>query len=602
MAEVVLLPVVRGVVAKAGDVLVKRITGMWGIDGDRERLERRLVYVQSLLADAAVKSETNLAVKAWMKALKAAAYQADDILDDFQYEALRRESNQSMASKVLGNFTSKNRLVFRHKASRELKNVLEKIEELMSEMKEYELEPRAEVPQVLHRQTHSELDKSSQIFGRDDDMEVVVKLLLDQKDQDIVQVLPIIGMGGLGKTTLAKMVYNDSRVQKHFELKLWYCVSENFEANVVVRSVIELATNGRCDLPDNIELLKGRLQEVIGRKRFLLILDDVWNEDHRKWEEDLRSLLCSSIGASGSMIVVTSRLQQVASIMGTLPPYDLQILSEDASWNLFSMKAFSNQGAPEQTELLSIGKRIVSKCKGLPLALSTMGGLMSSKLKVQEWKDIAECNISDTSRGKDDVVAILKLSYKHLSSEMKQCFAFCAMFPKDYEMEKDKLIQLWMANGFILEERVMDLTDKGEGIIIGRNPSAASAEKFADTSLFLLAGDSAVARITGEMEIYTCKSLVVLPDAMDGFTSLEYLSIFWCPRIEEFPQGLLHRLPALKYLQILGCPELQRRCREGGEYFGSVSSIRKKDISFPATARFSSSSIAKFVKKLLPSC
>ncbi|KAF8783994.1 hypothetical protein HU200_000090 [Digitaria exilis] len=258
-------------------------------------------------------------------------------------------------------------------------------------------------------------------------------------------------MGGLGKTTLAKMVYNDSRVQKHFELKLWYCVSENFEANVVVRSVIELATNGRCDLPDNIELLKGRLQEVIGRKRFLLILDDVWNEDHRKWEEDLRSLLCSSIGASGSMIVVTSRLQQVASIMGTLPPYDLQILSEDASWNLFSMKAFSNQGAPEQTELLSIGKRIVSKCKGLPLALSTMGGLMSSKQKVQEWKDIAECNISDTSRGKDDVVAILKLSYKHLSSEMKQCFAFCAMFPKDYEMEKDK-------------ERVMDLTDKGEYI------------------------------------------------------------------------------------------------------------------------------------------
>ncbi|KAF8783987.1 hypothetical protein HU200_000083 [Digitaria exilis] len=126
-----------------------------------------------------------------------------------------------------------------------------------------------------------------------------------------------------------------------------------------------------------------------------------------------------------------------------------------------------------------------------------------------------------------------------------------------------------------------------------------------------------------KMNIFSCKSLVVLPDAMDGltslenlsihscpriedamdgFTSLEYLSIFWCPRIEEFPQGLLHRLPALKYLQILGCPELQRRCREGGEYFGSVSSIRKKDISFPATARFSSSSIAKFVKKLLPSC
>jgi len=103
---------------------------------------------------------------------------------------------------------------------------------------------------------------------------VVVKLLLDQQDQHIVQVLPIIGMGGLGKTTLAKMVFNDSRVQKHFELKMWYCVSENFEATAIVKSIIELATNKRCDLPDTIELLRGRLQEVLGRNKYLLILDD----------------------------------------------------------------------------------------------------------------------------------------------------------------------------------------------------------------------------------------------------------------------------------------------------------------------------------------
>ncbi|XP_062192991.1 disease resistance protein RGA2-like [Phragmites australis] len=461
MAEGLLLPVVRGVADKAADVLVQSVTLMWGVDDDRHKLERQMVYVQSLLADAEVKGETNPAVRRWTKELKAAAYQADDVLDDFQYEALRREalSGRSMASKVLSNFTSKNKFVFSQKASTDLKNVLDKIDELVTEMNKFGLLERAEAPQALYRQTHSALDESVEIYGRDDDKEEVVKLLLDQQDQHNVQVLPIIGMGGLGKTTLAKMVYNDSRVQNHFELKMWHCVSENFEATAIVRSVIELATNGGRDQRSTIELLRGKLQEVIGRKRFLLVLDDVWNEEQRKWEDDLKPLLCTCIGASGSMIVVTSRSQKVASIMGTLPPHELACLSEHDSWDLFSKKAFS-KGVQEQEEFVTIGKRIINKCKGLPLALKTMGGLMSSKQRVREWEAIAESNRG----GKDEVLSILKLSYKHLSSEMKQCFAFCAVFPKDYEMEKDKLILLWKANGFIHEEGEMDSEQKGEFI------------------------------------------------------------------------------------------------------------------------------------------
>ncbi|GJN15577.1 hypothetical protein PR202_gb02500 [Eleusine coracana subsp. coracana] len=432
MAEALLLSVMRGVVGKAGDVLVQRVTRMWGVDGDREKMEDRLVYVSRMLVDAEVKAETDPAVKRWMKNLKAVAYQADDILDNFQYEALHREAQgpRSMTSKVLSNFTHHSPLLFRLKISWELKNVLDKLEGLVSDMNQFGLLERAEVPQVVNRQKHSALDKHEEIFGRNNDKEMIVKLLLDHQDQQSVQVLPIIGMG------------------------------ENFEATAIVRSVIELATKGTCDLRDNIELLKGRLQEVIGRKRFLLILDDVWNNEQHKWEEDLKPLLCSCIGGSGSTIVVTSRLQHVASIMGTLPSYELKILSEEDSWKLFSKKAFINKGLQEQTELFPVGKRIVDKCKGLPLALKTMGGLMSSKQQVQEWKAIAHCSISDTSRGKHEVLSILKLSYTHLSSEMKQCFAFCAIFPKDYEMEKNMLIQLWMANGFILEEGAMDLTDK----------------------------------------------------------------------------------------------------------------------------------------------
>ncbi|KAG2481244.1 hypothetical protein PVAP13_J683334 [Panicum virgatum] len=464
MAGSLLRPWVEGLVGKASDALVQRVSSMWGVDNYRRKLEDQLMYVRSLLADAEekaeAKTEAGRAVKAWMKKLKAAAYEADDVLNAFQYEALRDEAQagESTSRKVL--YFSSDRIMFNHKASRDLKNVLDKIEELVMEMNTFGLLERAKAPQALYRQTYSALDESLDIFGRDDDKEAVVKILLDQKDQKVVQVLPIIGMGGLGKTTLAKMVYNDHNVQNHFNLMMWYCVSENFEAAAVVRSIIELATKGTCDLPDNMELLRGKLQEAIGKKRFLLVLDDVWNEEPRKWEDDLKPLLCSSNDGSGSMIIVTSRSQQVASIMGTLPPHELACLSEDDSWKLFTKKAFNNRGAQEQPdELVTFGRRIVNRCKGLPLALKTMGGLMSSMHQAQEWRTIAESNMGDTG---NEVLSILKLSYRYLSSEMKQCFAFCAVFPKDYEMEKDKFIQLWMANGFIHEKGNMDLAKKGE--------------------------------------------------------------------------------------------------------------------------------------------
>ncbi|KAM3207806.1 hypothetical protein ACQJBY_062837 [Aegilops geniculata] len=468
MAESLLLPVVEGLSGKAADALVQTVTRMCGLDNDRETLERHLRAVRCKLANAEERSQTNGGdyIKSWMEKLKAVAYEADDILDDFQYEGLRREARigKSTSRKVLGYVTYHSPLLFRFAMSRKLKGVLEKIKGLVEEMNMFGLENSVnrQEPQHPWRQTHSKLDESAKIFGRDDDKEGVVKLLLDQRDQRKVQVLPIFGMGGLGKTALAKMVYNDQEVQQHFQLMMWHCVSDNFDVIAIVKSIIELATNGRCDLPDRIELLQKKLDEVIGQKRFFLVLDDVWNEEKKLWEDELKPLLCS-VGGPGSVIVVTCRSKQVASIMQTVDPVELAFLSEEDSWQLFSNKAFSN-GAEEQTELVAIGKRIVNKCGGLPLALKTMGGLLSSKQQVHEWKTIEETNIGDNVGGKYEVMPILKLSYKYLSSEMKQCFALCGLFHKDYEMQKDMLIQLWMANGFIQEEGTMDLAQKGEFI------------------------------------------------------------------------------------------------------------------------------------------
>uniref|UniRef100_A0A0D3F448 NB-ARC domain-containing protein n=1 Tax=Oryza barthii TaxID=65489 RepID=A0A0D3F448_9ORYZ len=417
---------------------------MYGVDGDRPKLERQL------LADAESKSETNPAIKRWMKDLNAAADEADDMLNEFQYEALRREamSLDSLGHKVRSCMTP---LEFRFTMSRKLAKVLKNINELVEEMNMFGLLLQDEpIHQLPYWQTYSALPSNEldDIFRRDDDKEaVVIKLLLDQRDQhkwENLQVLPIVGMGGLSKTTLAKMVYNDYRVQNHFELKMWHCVSNNFEVVSLLKSIIELATNKACQLLDNVELLQKELHKVVGQRRFLLVLDDVWNEEKKK-----------------SAILVTARSQQVASIMGTLESHNPACLSDDDSWELFSKKAF-NKGVQQQAELVTAGKLIVKKCKGLPLALKTMGDMMSSKQQVKEWETIARSNIGDNDRGEDDILPVLKLSYRHLPPEMKQCFAFCSVFPKDHEMDKEVLIQLRMANGFIQEDETMGLEQKGE--------------------------------------------------------------------------------------------------------------------------------------------
>uniref|UniRef100_A0A0D9XAE7 Uncharacterized protein n=1 Tax=Leersia perrieri TaxID=77586 RepID=A0A0D9XAE7_9ORYZ len=432
-----------------------------GVDDDRCKLERHLLAVQCLLADAEAKSETNPAIKRWMKDLKAVAYEADDVLEDFHYEALRNEAQigDSTTRKVLNYLTPQSPLLFRVSMSKKLSRVLKKINELVEEMNRFGLVTSTEPLQLPYRQTHSVLDEPADIFGRHDDKEAVVKLLLEQRYEEKLQVLPVVGMGGLGKTTLAKMVYNDPRVKEHFHLKMWHCVSENFEAVSLLQSIVELAMNERCKLK-TIEMLHKKLVEVIRKKRFLLVFDDVWNEEEKRWEDDLKPLL-NSVGGLGSVMVVTTRSQRVAYIMGTLEPHELACLNEDDSWELFSNRAFGRE-VRESAELVVMGRRIVKKCGGLPLAVKTMGGLMSSKQLVSEWKTIAESNIGVIVQAKNNVIDIMKLSYRHLSSEMKQCFAFCAVFPKNYEMDRDILIQLWMANGFIQEEDTIDLTYKGE--------------------------------------------------------------------------------------------------------------------------------------------
>ncbi|KAJ9158803.1 hypothetical protein P3X46_024349 [Hevea brasiliensis] len=296
-----------------------------------------------------------------------------------------------------------------------------------------------------------------EVIGRDDDKKKILELLFDSNTEDNVSVIPIVGIGGLGKTTLAQLVYSDKNVTDKFELKMWVCVF--FDVKVIVGKVIKSLTHKE---PGNLELdqLQSDLRERIEGKKYLLLLDDVWNEDLQKWT-DLKALL--TCGARGSRILVTTCSEKVAGITsGKKTHYSLKGLDLDKSWSLFKKIVFEGK-EPESPNVKEIGERIIKKCVGVPLAIKTIAGLLYFRDLEREWLPFLENDLSKIAQNENVILNTLKLSYDHLSSHLKHCFAYCALFPKDYVINVKKLIHLWAAQGFI-ESSSSSLCDEDIGL------------------------------------------------------------------------------------------------------------------------------------------
>ncbi|XP_073104922.1 putative disease resistance protein RGA3 [Elaeis guineensis] len=472
MADVLLSALLPVVMEKVTDSVLQQFGVIWGIHDKLKKLERMLSVIHNVLEDAEERQVKDAGVKNWLAELKEEAYEADDILDEFNAEVMQRkaEIQVDMSKKVRSFLSFHNPVCFRFKMGRQLNDIVDKIEKIVDEGNKFGFTFKPPLQNRDRPQTHSYVEESN-VIGREEDRKKIVKLLLGHDHNQNVAVLPIVGIGGLGKTTLAQLIYEDERVKEHFQPLIWVCVSDDldfanhiqkkkeYDVAKVARKIITSATGDECNL-ETMELLQRRLREVVSGKRYLLVLDDVWNEDQAKWDE-LRNLL--GTGGEGSRIIVTARSQQVSSIMGTLDTYLLQGLTEDDSWTLFRKRAFE-KGAEVPPTLEKIGKEIVKKCGGLPLAVKTVGGSMHSKCQEREWLSVRDSEIWDMPVGEDGILPALRLSYSHLPSHLKQCFAFCATFPKDYEMEKDLLIQLWMANGFIPSDGRKELEEKGHEI------------------------------------------------------------------------------------------------------------------------------------------
>ncbi|MFS7909133.1 putative P-loop containing nucleoside triphosphate hydrolase [Helianthus anomalus] len=322
--------------------------------------------------------------------------------------------------------------------------------------------------EMPNRETISLTHDSSIIFGRDEEMEMVTKAICNQDvGNGEVPVYSIWGMGGLGKTTLAQLVYNHERVKQCFDLKCWIYVFEKFPVKEIMKKIIESIDNRGCTLT-LLDKLQESLQSRLGGKKFLVVLDDVWVEDDETeksmWEELRKTLRC---GADGSIVVMTTRSQATSQMFSKVPKlqHKLGCLSGDDSWLLFKKCAFAPGREKDNiSELEPIGREIVEKCKGLPLAVKTLGSLTWSKSSTSDWQHVKDNNIWDLDEVKV-LPAILKLSYDKLLPHLKKCFTYCCLFPKGCELGKDILISLWASNGFIPPKGGKDSYMLGEEIL-----------------------------------------------------------------------------------------------------------------------------------------
>ncbi|XP_042964927.1 putative disease resistance RPP13-like protein 1 [Carya illinoinensis] len=461
-------------------VLVDRLTKLeWpnfaGREGVQEWLDdwkEKFSLVRMALKDATEEQYTKEVVKAWLNDFTQLAYDVEDILDELSTEANSQrimliDESQASTSKV-GNLATAcvNRLspsVFEFKITmrKKIKKITSRLDKLVTRKDKLNLDNNiVETANTRTKKTPSTslVTATDHMYGREKESEDVLKLLLSDPASTEVNVISIIGMGGIGKTRLAQFVYNDKKVKNFFNLKAWVCVSEYFDVEAITKTILLHAQPKiNCDNMD-LNRLQLKLKEAIRRKRFLIVLDDVWNRDIFQW-----TLLCAPFEAMDprSSIIITTRDQEVSSQMTAfkVKPYRLGPLSNEASLSLFAQHALPSRDISAHPELKDISEKIVKNFNGLPLAVKAVGSLLHNK-KQSKWDLVLNRKVWDTLE-ETGIASILMLSYHHLPLHLKRCFAYCSIFPKDYKFEKTQVVLLWMAEGLIQQEENIEMEDLG---------------------------------------------------------------------------------------------------------------------------------------------
>ncbi|XP_027170520.1 putative disease resistance protein RGA3 [Coffea eugenioides] len=426
MAELI----VPKIIDELGDVLVKqfgeKINLVMGVEKEVANISSKLATIEKVLHDAERRRLKDRSVGIWLEKLEDITYEMDDVLDEWNFKIHRAKNEGShqnarlqttlwikVRSLIPSLCSCLKQVPVRSDIALKIKSINEKLELTLKEADQFKFITSGGIPdsQDFQRIITTSMIDESKICGRESDKVALLDQVLSKSSSQGrkgVQVISVVGAGGSGKTTLAQLLFNNDKVRNHFELRNWICVSDPFDQKRIAKAILENA--GKSSQESELDPLIQRIKETFSGKRFLLVLDDVWTEDDSKWEPFQNSL---KDGAPGS----DSICQQIRGLV--------------------------QEG----------GKNWAEKCKGLPLAAKTMGSLLRFKDTVQQWQNVLDSEIWQLEEATVELFPHLYLSYNELSPELKRCFSYCAVFPKDHEILVNELIRLWIAQGYVRPRR-----------------------------------------------------------------------------------------------------------------------------------------------------
>ncbi|KAF5477850.1 hypothetical protein F2P56_004462 [Juglans regia] len=460
-----------------------------------EELERIEVYLRA--ADEII--DRSPEVKVSVNLLREVAYDIEDALDEYNLRIARPPGDDLLAS--LRNITSSIRKIrARHQIASEIQRLKFRVLSIAEGHNRFRPEnPTADIkiaPKIWHarRQDALLLEEADLVGIEIPKKELISWLLQGDTEREVVSV---VGMGGLGKTTLVKKVYDDAEVKLQFKYRAWITVSRSFNLEELLKGLVrQLYKVKRKPVPQEVEgmdegQLRTKINSFLQQKKYLIVLDDVWRIG------DWDAVKFAFPKNSGSRVMLTTRHAEVASAScmefngNVTKVYRLNPLSPEESWTLFCRKTFEKNACAPDSNWKTLAVSILERCEGLPLAIVAISGVLATK-SIDEW-DMIQRSLADGLEENDrldSIEKILSLSYYDLPYYLKSCFLYLSIFPYDHPIDKMKLIRLWIAEGFVKVKEGMTLEEVAEAYYF---------DELLNRSLIQVAGT------TGEGRIKTCR-------------------------------------------------------------------------------------------------
>ncbi|KAM3296666.1 hypothetical protein ACQJBY_038824 [Aegilops geniculata] len=443
------------------EMVKEEVYMLLGVGDEIEKMDVKLRDLKNFLADADRRNITDKSVQEWVAQLKRAMYEAADILDLCQLKAMER----GPSTKDVGCF---NPLLFcmrnpshAHDIGTRIKALNKRLEVIKEQSSAFSFIPlgsyedRSRKVQASHsgnkrRETSGVFDRSGVVGEKiEQDTRKLVEVMLSEKEGNTnIMVVAVVGVGGIGKTTLAQKVFNDEALNNEFEKMIWLSINKDFDEVELLRTIITQVGGVHGD-EKALSVLEPILATSLKGKKLFVVLDDVWN--HGAWDDVLKTQL-SNVVARGSRVLVTTRDETVARRMKAVLPYHhVDKLEEDNAWSLLKKQIISSEIDDHDMDMLKdIGVQIVARCDGLPLAVKVMGGLLCQRdRKHREWEMVLNDSIWSISGMPEGLNNAVHLSYEDLSSSAKQCFLHYSLLPKTTVFYSDEIIGMWISEGFL---------------------------------------------------------------------------------------------------------------------------------------------------------